>query len=69
MEAHEGDIALAVRAELATELARIDIPISDATTDISGIPADVRAELAPELERIANCSTVDTTGAQLAALL
>jgi hypothetical protein len=68
-EAHEGDIALAVRAELATELARIDIPISDATTDISGIPADVRAELAPELERIANCSTVDTTGAQLAALL
>lgn len=38
------------------------------TSDVTAVPGAVRTELAPELARTANCATVDSTGAQLAAL-
>ena len=63
-------IADEVRVELATELGRIDAPISGATAPSAAtVATSVRTELATELARLAQCSTVATTGAQLAAAL
>ena len=71
-------IASQVRTELTTELARIDAPISGAAAPTaSTVATAVRTELTPELakvaalvpDRLAQCSTVATTGAQLAAAL
>jgi hypothetical protein len=69
-------VATAVRTELATELARVDQAISTrlagssytapANNDISAIKA--KTDLL-ETTRLAQCSTVATTGAQLAAAL
>jgi fibronectin-binding autotransporter adhesin len=70
------EIASQVRTELATELARVDAAISTrlagsaytapANSDISAIKA--KTDLL-ETTRLAQCSTVATTGAQLAAAL
>ena len=65
-----------IRTELSTELARIDTTISSrlASSDYmdpatppeaSTIATAVRQELTPELERLANCATVDTTVATI----
>jgi hypothetical protein len=65
-----------IRTELSTELARIDTTISsrlasadyvDPPTppDAAIIATAVREELSPELARLANCSTVDTTVATI----
>jgi hypothetical protein len=71
-------IADEVRVELATELARIDAPVSGATAPSAAtVASQVRTELTTELakvsalntDRLAQCSTVATTGAQLAAAL
>ena len=72
-------IADEVRVELAAELARIDAPISGAgnAPSASTVATAVRTELATELgkidalntDRLGQCSTVATTGAQLAAAL
>jgi hypothetical protein len=59
-------IAEEVRVELATELARIDAPISGAGNDITAIKG--KTDLL-NTDRLAQCSTVATTGAQLAAAL
>ena len=69
-------VATAVRTELATELARVDAAVSTrlagsaytapANSDISAIKA--KTDLL-ETTRLAQCSTVATTGAQLAAAL
>ena len=70
--------AAAVRTNLATELARIDAPVSGATApSAAAVASQVRTELTPELakvaalvpDRLAQVSTVATTGAQLAAAL
>jgi hypothetical protein len=60
--------ATAIRAEMdaySTKLANLDATVSSrlATTSYSAAPttAAIRTELTPELDRIANCSTVDTT--------
>ena len=68
--------ASAVRTELATELARVDVATSTrlassaytapANSDITAIKA--KTDLL-ETTRLAQCSTVSTTGAQLAAAL
>jgi len=70
------EIASRVRTELATELARVDAAVSTrlagssytapANSDISAIKA--KTDLL-ETTRLAQCSTVSTTGAQLAAAL
>jgi len=70
------DIATQVRTELATELARVDAAVSTrlagsaytapANSDITAIKA--KTDLL-ETTRLAQCSTVATTGAQLAAAL
>jgi len=70
------EIASQVRTELATELARVDAAVSTrlagssytapANSDISAIKA--KTDLL-ETTRLAQCSTVSTTGAQLAAAL
>jgi hypothetical protein len=72
----EAEIASAVRTELTTELGRVDQAISTrlagsaytapANSDISAIKA--KTDLL-ETTRLAQCSTVATTGAQLAAAL
>lgn len=54
------EVAAAVRAELAPELAMLDAPLA-------AVPSQVRAELTPELDRVANCATVASVGAALAA--
>ena len=66
--------AAAIRAEMdtnSTKLANLDATISSrlATASYSAaqVATAVRTELTPELDRIANCSTVDTTGAQIQA--
>jgi hypothetical protein len=69
-------VATAVRSELSVELARVDQPISSrlaaasytapANSDISAIKA--KTDLL-ETTRLAQCSTVATTGAQIAAAL
>jgi hypothetical protein len=69
-------VASAVRSELSTELARVDQAISSrlagsaytapANSDVSAIKA--KTDLL-ETTRLAQCSTVATTGAQLAAAL
>ena len=69
-------IASQVRTELATELARVDAAVSTrlasasytapANSDVSAIKA--KTDLL-ETTRLAQCSTVATTGAQLAAAL
>jgi hypothetical protein len=69
-------VASAVRTELATELARVDAAVSTrlagssytapANSDISAIKA--KTDLL-NTDRLAQCSTVSTTGAQLAAAL
>jgi hypothetical protein len=69
-------VATAVRTELATELARVDAAISTrlagsaytapANSDVSAIKA--KTDLL-ETTRLAQCSTVATTGSQLAAAL
>jgi hypothetical protein len=69
-------VATAVRSELAVELARVDQAISSrlasasytapANSDVSAIKA--KTDLL-ETTRLAQCSTVATTGAQLAAAL
>ena len=66
-------VATAVRTELATELARVDAAISTRSTpanipssDITAIKAKTDALVT---DRLAQCSTVATTGAQLAAAL
>jgi hypothetical protein len=69
-------VATAVRSELATELARVDQAVSSrlagsaytapANSDITAIKA--KTDLL-ETTRLAQCSTVATTGAQLAAAL
>jgi hypothetical protein len=69
-------VASAVRSELSTELARVDQAISTrlagsaytapANSDVSAIKA--KTDLL-ETTRLAQCSTVATTGAQLAAAL
>lgn len=69
-------VASAVRSELSVELARVDQPISSrlasasytapANSDISAIKA--KTDLL-ETTRLAQCSTVATTGAQIAAAL
>jgi len=69
-------VATAVRSELAVELARVDQTISSrlasasytapANSDVSAIKA--KTDLL-ETTRLAQCSTVATTGAQLAAAL
>ncbi len=70
------DIATQVRTELATELARVDAAVSTrlagnsytapANSDIAAIKG--KTDLL-ETTRLAQCSTVATTGAQLAAAL
>lgn len=60
------DIVSAIGTAFATEIGRIDAPISTAG-DSAAIAAAVRVELEPELGRISNCATVDSTGAQIAA--
>ena len=71
-------IADEVRVELATELGRIDAPVSSASAPTaSTVATAVRTELTAELakvsalntDRLAQCSTVATTGSQLAAAL
>ena len=67
-----------VRAELAVELARLDVAVSTrlaASTYVApnnpadaAIAAAVRAKLEPEISRLAACATVDSTGAQIAAV-
>jgi hypothetical protein len=66
-------VATAVRSELATELSRVDAAVSSRAT-AANIPAsDITAIKAKtdllETTRLAQCSTVATTGAQLAAAL
>jgi hypothetical protein len=70
------DNAIAVRTELATELARVDAAVSTrlasasytapSNSDVTAIKA--KTDLL-ETTRLAQCSTVATTGAQLAAAL
>jgi hypothetical protein len=71
-------IADEVRVELATELGRIDAPVSSASAPTaSTVATAVRTELTAELakvsalntDRLAQVSTVATTGSQLAAAL
>ena len=71
-------IADEVRVELATELGRIDAPVSSASAPTaSTVATAVRTELTAELakvsalntDRLAQVSTVSTTGSQLAAAL
>ena len=65
-------IASQVRTELATELARVDAaittraPSGTLATDVTAIKAKTDALVT---DRLAQCSTVATTGAQLAAAL
>jgi hypothetical protein len=88
----EAEIAAQVRAELSTELSRIDATVSsrstfdpdtdtvarvtltDTATTLTNSPDvpsaeviadEVRTELTTELERLANCATVETTGQQI----
>jgi hypothetical protein len=49
-----------IRAALGLAAANLDTKFSD-------IPLGVRTELAPELERVSNCATVQSTGDQIAA--
>jgi hypothetical protein len=67
------DVATAVRSELTTELAHLDADISTRATsadipasDISSIKSTTDAL---NTDRLAQCSTVATTGSQLAASL
>jgi antitoxin (DNA-binding transcriptional repressor) of toxin-antitoxin stability system len=66
-------IATQVRTELATELARVDAGISTRATPASIPAADITAIKAKTdalvTDRLAQVSTVSTTGAQLAAAL
>lgn len=66
-------VATQVRAELGVELGRIDAPISSryagTPPSAAAVASQVRTELSVELGRISNCATVDSTGAQLAALM
>ena len=71
-------VATAVRSELSVELSNLDAPVSGATApDAASVATAVRSELSSELakvsalntDRLAQCSTVATTGAQIAAAL
>ena len=66
-------VASAVRTELATELARVDAAISTRATPAKIPTADITAIKtttdALNTDRLAQVSTVSTTGAQLAAAL
>jgi len=71
-------VATAVRSELSVELSNLDAPVSGATApDAASVASAVRTELSSELakvsalntDRLAQCSTVATTGAQIAAAL
>jgi hypothetical protein len=66
-------VASAVRTELATELARVDAAISTRATPANIPTADITAIKAKtdalNTDRLAQCSTVATTGSQLAAAL
>jgi hypothetical protein len=65
-------VASAVRSELATELARVDAAITTRAASAT-LASDVTAIKAKtdllNTDRLAQCSTVSTTGAQLAAAL
>jgi hypothetical protein len=67
------DVATAVRSELTTELAHLDADISTRATPADIPASDITAIKAKtdllETTRLAQCSTVATTGAQLAAAL
>lgn len=65
-------LVAAIRADLEREGGTLDTRLAAADyTEPPTAEANaeaVRDELEPELERVANCATVETTGAQLASL-
>ena len=70
------DAAVSSRLAPAGTLARVTL--TDTATTLTNAPTvptaeqianEVRTELTPELERVANCATVETTGDQIAALI
>ena len=72
-----GRIDAAVSSRLAPDSTLARVTLTDTATTLTNAPdvpttaeiaAEVRAELTPELERVANCATVETTGDQIAAL-
>jgi hypothetical protein len=64
-------VAAAVRSELSVELARVDQPVSSrlAASEASKLDAVKAKTDLLQTDRLAQCSTVATTGAQLAAAL
>jgi hypothetical protein len=64
-------VAAAVRSELSVELARVDQAVSSrlAASEASKLDAVKAKTDLLQTDRLAQCSTVATTGAQLAAAL
>jgi hypothetical protein len=72
-----GRIDVATSTRLAPDGTLARVTLTDTTTTLTNAPTvpsaeeiagAIREELEPELERVANCAIVETTGAQLASL-